>query len=199
MACEVSEMINAKKLSEMTLEELWQLFPIVLTEHNDKWSTWYDGEYKSLCSILSGIKARISHIGSTAIENIWAKPIIDILVEIPLENDISKVKRLIEQNGYICMAENTQNISFNKGYTENGFAEKVFHLHLRYWGDNDELYFRDYLNDNPMTARNYEKLKLSLWKPYEHNRDGYTNAKHDFVSEYTKKAKQIYKDRYLLP
>lgn len=187
----------SKKLSEMTLEELWQLFPIFLTEHNDRWNTWYNEEYQRLCVFLSGIKARISHIGSTAIESIWAKPIIDILVEIPLENDISKVKDLIVQNGYICMAENTQNISFNKGYTENGFAEKVFHLHLRYWGNNDELYFRDYMNDNPMIAKEYEKLKLSLWKSYEHNRDGYTNAKHEFISEHTQKAKEKYKGRYL--
>ncbi len=186
----------AKQLSEMTREELWQLFPIFLTEHNDKWKTWYNEEQKRLCGILSGMKARISHIGSTAIENIWAKPIIDILIEVPLENDISQVKGLITQNGYICMAENAQSISFNKGYTENGFAEKVFHLHLRHWGDNDELYFRDYLNDHPMVARDYEKLKLSLWKCYEHNRDGYTNAKHDFVSEYTQKAKQIYAGKW---
>jgi len=187
----------AKKLSEMTLEELWQLFPIFLTEHNDKWNTWYNEENKRLCGFLSGIKARISHIGSTAIENIWAKPIIDILIEIPLENDIRKVKGLIVQNGYICMEENTQRISFNKGYTENGFTDKVFHLHLRYWSDNDELYFRDYMIDNPRIAKEYEKLKLSLWKLYEHNRDGYTNAKHDFVFENTQKAKQIYKNRYL--
>lgn len=186
-----------KKLSEMTLEELWQLFPIFLTEHNDNWNTWYNEEYQRLCIFLSGIKVRISHIGSTAIENIWAKPIIDILVEIPAKNDIRKVKDLIIQNGYICMAENTQNMSFNRGYTENGFAEKVFHLHLRYWGNNDELYFRDYMNDNPMIAKEYEKLKLSLWKLYEHNRDGYTNAKHEFVSKHTQKAKEKYKDRYV--
>ena len=186
----------SKKLSEMTLEELWQLFHVFLTEHNDRWNIWYNEEYQRLCVFLSSIKARISHIGSTAIENIWAKPIIDILVEIPLENDINKVKDLIVHNGYICMAENIQSISFNKGYTENGFAEKVFHLHLRYWGNNDELYFRDYLNDNPMIAKEYEKLKLSLWKSYEHDRDGYTNAKHEFISEYTQKAKEKYKDRY---
>ena len=180
----------SKKLSEMTLEELWQLFPVFLTEHDDRWDVWYNDEYQRLCVVLSSINARISHIGSTAIKNIWAKPIIDILVEIPLENDISKVKDLIIQNGYICMAESAQNISFNKGYTENGFAEKVFHLHLRYWGNNDELYFRDYMNDNPMIAKEYEKLKLSLWKSYEHDRDGYTNAKHEFVSEHTKKAKE---------
>ncbi len=187
----------AKKLSEMTLEELWHLFPIYLTEHNDKWDTWYNEEYQRLCAFLPNTKMRINHIGSTAIKNIWAKPIIDILAEIPLENDINNVKDLIVLNGYICMAENAQGISFNKGYTENGFAEKVFHLHLRYWGNNDELYFRDYMNSNPVIAKEYEKLKLSLWKPYKYNRDGYTNAKHEFISKYTQKAKDEYKGRYL--
>ncbi len=186
----------SKQLSEMTLEELWQLFPVYLTKHNDKWDTWYNEEYQKLCALLSNIKVRINHIGSTAIKTIWAKPIIDILVEIPLENNISRVKDLIVQNGYICMAENTQSISFNKGYTEHGFAEKVFHLHLRYWSNNDELYFRDYMNNNPIIAKEYEKLKLSLWKLYEHNRDGYTNAKYEFVSQYTQKAKEEYKGRY---
>ena len=39
--------------------------------------------------------------------------------------------------------ENDSRIDFNKGYTLQGFAERVFHLHLCYEGDNDELYFRD--------------------------------------------------------
>ena len=33
--------IMAKRLSEMTLEKLWQLFPIVLTAHKDCWGKWY--------------------------------------------------------------------------------------------------------------------------------------------------------------
>ncbi len=187
----------SKKLSEMTLEELWNLFPVYLTEHSDKWESWYNEEYQRLYALLSKVKVRISHIGSTAIENIWAKPIIDILVEIPLEHDMDRVKDLIVQNGYICMADHAQTMSFNKGYTEHGFAEKVFHLHLRYWGNNDELYFRDYMNSNPIIAKEYEKLKLSLWKQYKYNRDGYTNAKHEFISGHTQKAKEEYNGRYL--
>lgn len=31
-----------KELSEMTLEELWQLFPIILKEHNPKYKEWYE-------------------------------------------------------------------------------------------------------------------------------------------------------------
>lgn len=186
----------SKKLSEMTLEELWQLFPIILTEHDDKWKIWYNEECQRIYDFLAGIDVRISHIGSTAIENIWAKPIIDILAEISLQEDIFNVKELIVQNGYLCMSESERKISFNRGYTENGFAEKVFHLHLRYQGDDDEVYFRDYLNDNPVIAKEYEKLKLSLWKAYEHDRDGYTDAKREFVCEYTQRAREKYKYRY---
>ncbi len=185
----------SKRLSEMTLEELWQLFPIYLTAHDDRWGTWYYEEYQRLHARLSNKNVRINHIGSTAIENIWAKPIIDILVEIPFEEDMGSVRDLIVQNGYICMAESAERISFNKGYTENGFAEKVFHLHLRYWGDNDEVYFRDYMNSNPILAKEYEEQKLTFWKLYEHDRDGYTDAKHGFVSEYTRKAKEEYERR----
>ena len=184
-----------KKLSEMSLEELWQLFPIFLTEHQDYWKEWYSGEEVVLKNAFSSTE-RISHIGSTAIPSIWAKPIIDILVEVPKGSDLLDYKDLIINNGYICMSQSENGLSFNKGYTENGFAERVFHLHLRYAGDNNELYFRDYLIEYPEVAKVYEELKLSLWKKYEHNRDAYTKAKTEFVKIYTEKAKILYGNRY---
>ncbi len=184
-----------KKLSEMSLEELWQLFPIYLVEHKAYWKEWYTEEEVFVKNTLLK-NERISHIGSTAINSIWAKPIIDILVEIPKNCKLSDYKDLIVKSGYICMAESPDRISFNKGYTENGFAERVFHLHLRYLGDNNELYFRDYLIEHPNVASEYEKMKLKLWKEYEHNRDGYTEAKTDFIQKYTEKAKSIYGNRY---
>lgn len=184
-----------KKLSEMTLDELWQLFPIFLTEHQPCWKDWYAEEESFLKNTLPD-HASINHIGSTAIVSIWAKPIIDILVEIPTECRLSDYKDVLVSNGYICMNEQSDRISFNKGYTENGFAERVFHLHLRYMGENDELYFRDYLTEHTDIACEYEKLKLGLWKEYEHDRDGYTNAKTEFIKKYTEKAKLIYGNRY---
>lgn len=63
---------------------------------------------------------------------------------------------------------------------------------MRYLGDNDEVCFRDYLNENPDAASEYEALKLSRWKQYEHNRDGCTDAKSEFVKKYTIKAKEKY-------
>lgn len=184
-----------KKLSEMTPEELWRLFPIVLTAHQEYWREWYWEEERQLKKVLPRVE-RISHVGSTAISSIWAKPIVDILVEISEECSLLVYKDLIVHNGYICMSESEKGLSFNKGYTENGFAERVFHLHLRYKGDNDELYFRDYLDEFSDVAKEYEKLKLSLWKKYEHNRNAYTNAKTEFVKKYTAQAKMLYGNRY---
>lgn len=186
-----------KALSEMTLDELWELFPIVLSEHKEYWNDFYLEEEKRIKEFLPMAGIRISHIGSTAVRSIWAKPIVDILVEIPETTSMEIVKKILTNNGYICMSEDDCRKSFNRGYTDEGFAEKVFHLHLRNWGDNNELYFRDYLNDNLEVAKKYEDLKLSLWKENEHNRDAYTDAKSEFVNEYTIKAKEKYNNCYI--
>ena len=185
--------IMSKPLSEMTLEELWQLFPIFLTEYQTYWTEWYQEEYTLLSAILSkNYIVRINHIGSTAIKGIWAKPIIDILVEIIEQTNMQLICDILTENGYLCMSQSENRMSFNKGYTERGFSEKVFHLHLRYIGDNDELYFRDYLNEHADIAKEYENLKISLWKLYEHDRDRYTNAKGNFIANVMKMAKEKY-------
>lgn len=185
-----------KSLSEMTLEELWELFPIILSEHKSCWKDWYDEEKQEMADILCDNDFRIHHIGSTAIDHIWAKPIVDILIEIPKSISMEDIKEKLVKSGYICMSEEENRKSFNKGYTDKGFADRVFHIHLRYDGDNDELYFRDYMNSHPELAKEYEELKISLWKKYEHKRDAYTDAKSAFVKQYTECAKADYGNRY---
>ena len=187
----------SKKLEKMSLEELWQLFPIFLVEHNKEWAKWYEEERKAIVSAVpsKSIK-RISHIGSTAILGIWAKNIVDILIEVNDKADLEIVKNILINNGWLCMNMTGTRITLNKGYTEQGFAEKVFHIHIRIAGDNDELFFRDYLNAHREIAEEYETLKLSLWKEFEHDRDGYTNAKTDFIKKYTDLAKREYGERY---
>lgn len=82
-----------KELSEMSLEELWGLFPVFLVPHNDKWNIFYDEMESFLKSILSECPIeRISHIGSTAISGIWAKDIVDVLIE------VSKVSKETAKN-----------------------------------------------------------------------------------------------------
>lgn len=186
-----------KRLAEMSLEELWALFPIQLTEHRDGWETRYQEMAELLEKKLSPYRVvRISHIGSTAVKSVWAKPIIDILVEIAPHENMAAVADAIVGSGFTKMSETEGRVSFNYGYTESGFAERVYHLHLRRAGDNDELYFRDYLNDHPGIAKEYEELKLKLWRQYERNRDAYTEGKSEFVRKHTADARREYGNRY---
>ena len=186
-----------KDLSEMTLEELWELFPIFLVAHDDRWKDSFNEIEKTLTGLLADQSVvRISHIGSTAIQGIRAKNIVDVMVEIPQSVVMKDIAQILEQSGFIIMTSAAKRISLNKGYTPNGFEDKVYHIHLRYSGDNDELYFRDYLNEHPAVAKEYETLKLQLWKQYEHDRDAYTDAKTDFISRWTAEARKEYGERY---
>ena len=186
-----------KELSEMSLEELWELFPIFLIAHNDQWNIFYEEIESFLKITLSECPVeRISHIGSTAISGIWAKDIVDVLIEVSKDSDIQNTAKVIEKNGFIRMSTEGDRISFNRGYTKDGFADKVYHVHLRYVGDNDELSFRDYLNEHTQIAKEYETMKLQLWKLFEHNRDAYTNAKTEFIRKWTSEAKRVYAGKY---
>lgn len=188
-----------KPLDEMTLEELWQLFPIILKDHNADYANWYTEEKQRLEIALgeSGFD-RINHIGSTAVKGLIAKPIIDILLEVGEHILIPQLIETLQNRGWLLMYEEDKPLKliFNKGYTPQGFAEKVYHLHVRRSGDWDELYFRDYLNEHPDVQREYEALKLRLKAQYEHNRDAYTEAKTAFIQQQTKQARMLYCNRY---
>lgn len=187
----------------MTLEELWHLFPISLVPHNDAWRDWFYEESHALSQILPGFM--LYHIGSTAIPGIYAKNIVDIMAVAQVaaagqglagKQNLVVLERASDAlcaAGWVCMSRTANRISLNKGYTESGFADRAFHLHLRFSGDIDELYFRDYLCGHPNIAKEYESLKLSLWKKFEFNRDGYTEAKSDFIRNITEIAKNALK------
>ena len=89
----------SKELSEMTIEELWKLFPIFLVEHHENWNDDYKEIESELQELLSYCgPSRISHIGSTAISGIWAKNIVDVLVEIPASENIETAAERLHQN-----------------------------------------------------------------------------------------------------
>ena len=189
----------SKTLDKMTLEELWKLFPIILKEHNPQYNEWYEAEKQNIIHKIDvNVIARINHIGSSAVKGLISKPTIDILLEINKDCNIKHLLYELSTLGWGLMNKeyDPMKLTLNKGYTPDGFAEKVYHLHVRYYGDWDELYFRDYLIENIEIANEYGKLKLNLQSNYEHDRDKYTDEKADFVKKYSEIAKKTYIGRY---
>ncbi|MEA5026930.1 hypothetical protein SDC9_137994 [bioreactor metagenome] len=190
----------SKELSEMSNEELWELFPIILSEHKSEWFDEYQREAQYLVENIGKENViRISHFGSTSVPGLLAKPTIDILLEITelTENNSQAFIDKVISLGYNYTYQPSNplpHMMFMKGYTPRGFEGQVFHLHVRYRGDWDELYFCDYLRKHPEVAKEYGDLKLRLIKDFEHDRDGYTNAKTEFISKYTLLARKELND-----
>jgi len=88
---------------------------------------------------------------------------------------------------------------FMKGYTPQGFQGQAYHVHVRYSGDWDELYFRDYLQTHRKVADEYGRLKIELKDKYEHNREAYTKGKTKFIQRVTEQARRKLGNKYQRP
>ena len=182
--------------SVITEDKLSELFPILLENHDPMWTDYYRAEKEFLISIFDDMLLRINHIGSTSVPGLVAKPTIDILLEISKDADISGVTERLKDEGYIINTPKKDVIMFLKGYTPRGFEGQCVHIHVRYLSDWDELYFRDYLILHPEIAHEYEKLKVLLKDQYTYDRDGYTEAKGDFVTKYSEYARKEFPNKY---
>lgn len=174
-----------KDLDTMTNNELGHLFPVILTEPDPDWSLRFSEEEALIRNALGeDCIYRLGHIGSTAVPNLIAKPTIDILLEVTTDTQSDRLLTVFADLGYhfIPKPENpAPHMMFVKGYTPEGFRGQAFHVHIRYPGDWDEYYFRDYLRTNPGAAGEYVNLKLRLAEKFRNDRDGYTEAKSEFI------------------
>jgi GrpB-like predicted nucleotidyltransferase (UPF0157 family) len=173
-------------LNDMTSCELGELFPIIIADPNPNWPAIFENEKMKIIASLSDLEIlSIEHIGSTAIPFLKAKPTIDILIEVPQEFDKEDFIKKITALDYFFTPkpENpAPHMMFMKGYSSGGFVGQAFHVHVRYKGDWDEIYFRDYLRVHPKVAKEYEDLKVKLSVQYKNDREEYTNRKSDFIN-----------------
>ena len=108
-----------KDLSEMTLEELWELFPIFLAAHDDRWKDSFNEIEQTLTGLLADQPVvRISHIGSTAIQGIWAKNIVDVMIEIPQNVDMKDMAQILEQNGFTIIGRVIYDTFFDRQHIQ---------------------------------------------------------------------------------
>ena len=183
----------AKDLNKLTTEELGQLFPVIMAEHNPEWGKIFLVEKQIILkTINSETISRIEHIGSTAIPMLCAKPTIDILIEITDIADCELLVYNLETIGYQFIPKPGNpppHVMLAKGYSKKGLTGQTFHIHLRYPGDWDEIVFRDYLIKNPEIAREYGELKRRLSVEFKNDREKYTDSKSEFITRVVKIAR----------
>lgn len=177
------EVAIMKKLQDLTLQELYELFPIELKEYNEDYPNWFIEKRNELFHQLGSFDITITHIGSTAITGIISKPIIDILCEVYMK-DVECVLQILNKD-WVIMSKRMSplHISLNQGYTIDGYADKVFHLHIQEKGDNNQIHFKDVLNQDEILKKEYEDLKKRNLEHAKLDRDLYTNLKKDFVEK----------------
>lgn len=136
-----------------------------------------------LKSILNDVAIDIQHVGSTAIKNICAKPIIDIAVGIKSLSSIKPYIGLLEEEGIIFRKEDVaRQLLFVIGDFEKDI--RTHHIHFVEWDSvewNNYIYFRDYLNAFPKYAKEYEDLKKTLASEFFDDRGSYTAGKEEFI------------------
>ncbi len=188
-----------ESLNDLTNEQLWKLFPIILEPHNPAWIEFYKNEEALIKEKIGTALNRISHIGSSCVPDLPAKPTVDILLEVEESCDIVSLKDNLISLGYIFCPK-TENppphMMFMKGYTPEGFKGQAAHIHVRYRHDWDEFYFRDFLKMNRKTAEQYGLLKNDLMTRYRNNRDKYTDEKTDFIKQVTAEARKAFGSIY---
>jgi GrpB-like predicted nucleotidyltransferase (UPF0157 family) len=160
---------------------------VIIKEYDPKWPSLFEAERNELMEAIGHYVADIQHFGSTAVVDLAAKPVIDIMIGLRRLLDAQDCIMPIEAMGYEYLPELELEAGFeDRRYfrkSTNGIRSHQIHMveiNSDFW--KRHLRFRDHLRSNPQTASDYAALKKELAKKFEDDRERYTNAKTDFIT-----------------
>jgi GrpB-like predicted nucleotidyltransferase (UPF0157 family) len=177
-----------------------------IVPYNSDWPQMFEEEKNHLLDCLPNeLIGRIEHFGSTAIPNLAAKPIVDVLVEVTsLEETKKRIVPILESQGYDYFWRASFGDDIPPFYAwfikRDSQGNRTHHIHMvesnfEHW---DRLFFRNYLIEHPDIAEEYQELKLRLAKEYPNDRTAYTNGKTEFIVRITQIAKEYYEKKEFL-
>lgn len=158
---------------------------VKLVPYDKNWKNEFE-KVKEIIHNSTGIENdKIEHIGSTAIKNIMAKPLIDILVGVENISCIKPdlIKQLKQIGFYKLKVERKNEIVFAK-FTDDTFNIKTHFIHLvDYDGEiwRNLIFFRDYLNYDESSREDYENIKKKFVEIQSVGIEEYTDSKEEFV------------------
>ena len=166
--------------------------PVVIVPYDPSWPARYEEErvriVEALGAAMAGVVA-IEHAGSTAVPELAAKPVIDIMIGV---REFAHGERCIEPMETLGYEYRGEAGVPGRYYFRKG-NPRSHHVHLvehggEFW--NGHIAFRDLLRERPDIARRYAALKKELATRYGTDRVGYTDAKTPFIESVLAQARR---------
>jgi GrpB-like predicted nucleotidyltransferase (UPF0157 family) len=156
---------------------------IVVVPHNPEWARLYDDEAGRVESAFGKRCAGVEHIGSTAVPDLLAKPIVDVLVAgvdggAPSPAELEALAVL----GYVFLGEDGRRPGrwFWRKRGPSSFNLSLVPSTSDLWHDN--LLVRDYLRNHPCEVQQYADIKRRAVAASPKSLLGYQNYKREFMT-----------------
>ena len=158
---------------------------VVVVPYDPRWVDAFALASAQVVKQLGENLLAIHHIGSTAIPNIHAKPVIDMLAVV---RDITRVDACnpkVEALGYQAMGEfGIEGRRYFRRDDASGIRTHQIHTFEQGSPHIDRhLAFRDFLRAHPMLANHYSDLKRSLAQANPNDIEAYMDGKDGFIKE----------------
>ncbi|SDH00372.1 GrpB domain, predicted nucleotidyltransferase, UPF0157 family [Planococcus glaciei] len=161
---------------------------VVVTEYNPEWPRLFEEAATELKKVFGEECLAIHHFGSTSVEGMAAKPIIDLL---PVVRKIETVDRFNGEMLALGYEPKGENGLPGRRYFQKGGDERSHHVHI-YGSGNPEikrhLAFRDYLKKHPKEAERYGTLKKKLAEAHPWDIEKYIQGKEQMAANIEKQA-----------
>lgn len=161
---------------------------IEICDWSPEWPEKFQARAEAIRNALGPRALRIDHIGSTSINGLAAKPIIDVQVSVVDFEPMSGLVEPLERVGYLWRATNPE---LTKRYFREGSGQDRTHIHVRRFGTWHEqwaLLFRDYMRLHVEEHGPYVALKRALAERFGDDRAAYTNGKADHLWSVIRRA-----------
>ena len=165
---------------------------VVVEKWNPQWKYEYEKIVASLGKDIIYNSIKIEHVGSTSVEGLSAKPVIDL--DIVIEKDkFAIIKELLNKKGY--EHEGDLGIEGREAFSYSGKEELMTHHLYVCPKDSKELFkhitFRDFLKNNPALAAEYSKVKEQAAVLYPDDIDKYMEFKSEIIEKIYKKCRLL--------
>ncbi len=165
---------------------------IIVVDYDPIWKRWFEELKEIILQQLSGLDITIEHVGSTSVEGLPAKPIIDLDIIAENNNDIQAIIIGLEKSGYIHQGdlgilgrEAFRKCRANVPFSHESSRVIDHHLYLCHKGNvalENHLSLRNYLRKNPQAVSEYGNLKKQLAKEFPYDIDAYVEGKSEFIT-----------------